>query len=286
MQTADAVQFAKLGIGTTGAPKGGIGSGLVFIEGTDNSATVSPHVQITTSADNYPLMTLYNRQHDRMGIAFDAYIDPALAGGAGDWASSDAGSNFLIFKVVDSLRFSHGAGVAAGSSLAWTLSGAIDTSGKWSFGPTASPAARVQITEPTIGNEVLRLQSTATNDDPNYRAFQARGATTDATVTSIFAHTITDNNTYLFTAHVVARRTGGTGGTTGDSASYIVRGSYKRNGAGPVQVAQGKSFTAEDQAGWDAAFAISGNDVQLQVTGAVNNNVTWHATLFIINLSS
>lgn len=151
----------------------------------------------------------------------------------------------------------------------------------------STPAARFHVTEPTAGNEAFRIETTATNDDPNYKVYQNRVATTDATVTTLQTIAITASNTYQIEARVQARRTGGTSGTAEDAASYVVRGTYKTvTGAVTLVGAVTADYTAEDQAGWDATLTISGTNVLVQVTGAANNNVTWHGTTIVSNLSS
>ena len=143
------------------------------------------------------------------------------------------------------------------------------------------------INEQTLGYEIFRLESVSTGDDPNYRAFQNRVATTDATVTAIHTIALNDDSVYLIHVYVAARRTGGTGGTAGDSAGYTIIGTFKRSAAGVATQIGGTIKTSqEDQAGWDTDFAVSVNDVLINVTGAVNNNVTWHTTVFLSNLSS
>ncbi len=143
------------------------------------------------------------------------------------------------------------------------------------------------INEQTLGNEVFRLESVSTGDDPNYRVFQNRVATTDATVTVIHTIALNDNSVYLIHAYVAARRTGGTGGTAGDSAGYTIIGTFKRSAAGvATQIGSTIKTSQEDQAGWDADFGVSGNNALINITGAVNNNVTWHTTVFLSNLSS
>lgn len=88
-------------------------------------------------------------------------------------------------------------------------------------------------------------------------------------------------------AHVAARRTGGSSGATGDCAGYVRRAVYKNTGAGPTLVGSVQdAFTAESQAGWDCTFTTSGNYVQVQVTGAANNNITWKVITFGTPLSS
>ena len=63
------------------------------------------------------------------------------------------------------------------------------------FGGDQTASARVHISEPTLGNEVFRIESVATNDDPSERVFQNRVATTDATVTTLHTYTIPASTT-------------------------------------------------------------------------------------------
>lgn len=138
------------------------------------------------------------------------------------------------------------------------------------------------VLEATIGDQVLLLTSTATNDDPNLTVTQGRAATTDATVTTLQTIAITASRTYQIEARVVARRTGGTAGTADDGASYVIHGSYTTK-AGTVTLlgALSATYTAEDQAAWDATLTISGANVLVRVTGALDNNVVWHSTTYV-----
>lgn len=151
----------------------------------------------------------------------------------------------------------------------------------------SAPACRFHLTESTIGNEVFRIESTATNDDPSDRFYHGRAATTDATVTTINTIAVAATTTVMIEAHVRARRTGGTSGTAEDAAGYIIAGTYK-NVAGTATLvgAVSADYTAEDQAGWDATLTASGGNVLLRVTGAANNNVTWHSTVRVMQVSS
>lgn len=131
----------------------------------------------------------------------------------------------------------------------------------------------------TLGNEVTRLTSTATNDDPTVSTYQNRVATTDATVTTLHTVALADNTAYSVDMVVLARRTGGTAGAAGDSALYHKRALVKRTSAGAA-VMVGTVIDVvpdrEDQAGWNCTIDVSGNDARGRVTGALNNDVTWH----------
>jgi hypothetical protein len=101
-----------VGIGTTAIPHGSTGYAKLAIEGT-NQSSAGPHIQTTTASDDYPLLQILSWIHDNVSINFDSYYDSA-------WKSSDAGSNFQIYKHSDTLKFRYDAGIAAGSALTWT----------------------------------------------------------------------------------------------------------------------------------------------------------------------
>lgn len=101
--------------------------------------------------------------------------------------------------------------------------------------------------------------------------------TTDATVTTLATLPLEDNATYQIVADVVARRTGGSAGTAGDGASYRRIGTFYRVSAGSATLIGSLStpHTAESQSGWDATLTVSGTDILVRVTGALNNSITW-----------
>lgn len=101
--------------------------------------------------------------------------------------------------------------------------------------------------------------------------------TTDDTATAVVTVAIPVTRTVLIEATVVGRRTGGTSGSTGDGAAYVLH-CVAKNIAGTVTIIdQSLTFTGEDQAGWDVDAAVSGTTIEIQVTGAVDNTVTWSA---------
>ena len=148
----------------------------------------------------------------------------------------------------------------------------------------------VSHTQATLGSAVLKLASTATNDDPTGTFYQNRVATTNATITTIHTFAIPTNTTVLITGYVYARRTGGTSGTAGDSSYYRLEYAAKDISGTVSQVASaaaGAGVTEfDDQAAWTCAFSISGTNVLLRVTGAANNNVTWHMEAWMRPLST
>lgn len=109
--------------------------------------------------------------------------------------------------------------------------------------------------------------------------FKAKTLTTDATVTPLQRILVDTNRTVYIHATVVARRTGGSAGTVGDSAWYVIDAGFK-NIAGTVTLIASIILNGgEDQPAWDLGFAISGNQAVLVGTGAANNNITWSSVV-------
>lgn len=161
------------------------------------------------------------------------------------------------------------------------------TASKFGIGTLTNPWLNLFLTQVTLGSAIYSLSSTATNDDPIEYLYQNRVATTDGTQTTIHTFTVPSSTSYMIEAYVTARRTGGSSGTAEDGAGYVIRGIYK-NTAGTVAIigAVNADFTAESQAGWDATFTTSGATVLCRVTGATNNNVTWHMTARVWQVAS
>ncbi len=148
------------------------------------------------------------------------------------------------------------------------------------------PTAVFEVVHDTEGEEIFKLMTQATNDDINYRVYQERVTTTDATVTTLDTIAITASYTYLLESRVVARRTGGVAGTADDGAVYIRRAMITtKSGTVTINATQ-DGLTQEDQAGWDCTLAVSGANILLRVTGAVDNNITWHSTTILQHLGS
>lgn len=102
--------------------------------------------------------------------------------------------------------------------------------------------------------------------------------TTDATVTPLQTIAIPTDSVMMIESYVTCRKTAGAGtGTIGDGNGYI-RTVTAKNVGGVVTIVTPiqSSFTAEDIAVFDATFAVSGTDIVLNVTGALNDDVTWN----------
>jgi hypothetical protein len=151
----------------------------------------------------------------------------------------------------------------------------------------SAPSAKLHVTQLTLGKEVFRAESVATNDDPNFRIFQQRAATTDATITTLHSITIPSSTTVLLTARVVARRTGGAAGTAEDGAAYVITGAFKNVAGTATQIGTTSVVSSfEDQAGWGCVFDVTAATARVRITGAINNNITWHSTVMMQNVGS
>lgn len=75
---------------------------------------------------------------------------------------------------------------------------------------------------------------------------------------------------------VTGRRTGGASGSDGDSAGYEISATFKRVGSTVSLVGSVvTTMASEDQVGWNCTLAANGQNVEVRVTGASGNNVTW-----------
>ena len=134
------------------------------------------------------------------------------------------------------------------------------------------------IVQATLGSEVLRLESTATNTDPNWSVIQARVATTDATPTLIWSETVPTNMVSQYEARVIARDTSGGSGL---SAGYIIVMTFASDGGATYYIGGSTLYSKEADAAWVCEIYFDGADqVGFRVTGKAATNITWHATIF------
>jgi len=144
---------------------------------------------------------------------------------------------------------------------------------------TSTPQSSLDVNGNSIFRGSISYQDAAAVP-ANYQMFQANVFTTDNTVTTLVAvPTVTDSTMYL-TAHIIARRTGGSAGAVGDGAVYK-REAFIKNIAGVVTIETLQtSYTSEDQNQWNATFIVSGSNILISVLGQVGNNINWSTTYF------
>ena len=147
----------NVGIGTNAIPKGSIGSAKLAMDGTDQS-TSGPHVQYSTSADNYPVFQQLNWSHNNVALSFDSYWD-------GTWkCGTSAGGCFQIYKIAGALVFNSSSTSTQGNSAGFTTAMAISQSGYVGIG-TSSPSYP------------LDVQTTLSSAISNYGYLNSGGST-------------------------------------------------------------------------------------------------------------
>lgn len=155
----------------------------------------------------------------------------------------------------------------------------LSSTGKLGIG-ISNPDNRLLAVEETIGSNVFGLYSFATTSFVRSQWKQGAVNTTDATLTTVCTFAMPSSSAVLLRAHVLGHRTGGTAGTADDSAVYVMTAAYKPVAGVPTIIgAATMDFQAEDQPAWNCQFVASGSSVLVRVTGAANNNITWHCTL-------
>lgn len=117
----------KVGIGTNAIPKGAVGAAKFAIEGTGASLN-GPHLQFTTSADNYPLSQFLHWSHDAVYHTYDAYFD-------GSWRSAtSAGGNFVEGKESGKYYWQYANNNTPGSAITWNNGIALTNTGTVGIG--------------------------------------------------------------------------------------------------------------------------------------------------------
>lgn len=120
--------------------------------------------------------------------------------------------------------------------------------------------------------------------------------TTDATELTALTYTIPDDAVATFRLGVRAMEL-----ASGDSAFMLFVGGFKRAGTGnataitsvqgnlPVHVLASDLFSlsidARDDEAWDADIVLSGNDLQVKVTGEASKTIEWNLRLEIDQFS-
>lgn len=95
--------------------------------------------------------------------------------------------------------------------------------------------------------------------------------TVDATPTTAATVLIAVNKARTISACVVGRKSDGT-----EYAAYQIVGLFGRSGGAPFQKGSTQVVVQiEDTAAWNADFAISGNDIVVQVTGVAATTIDW-----------
>lgn len=152
----------------------------------NNANYRGPHIEAYTNADAYPLFQQLNWTHDNISFNFDSYFDGT------NWRSSDAGSNFQIYKLNDTLKINYATGYAQNSLITWKNGLSLDTAGNWNFygnmnmgSSTAATDAFIEIGANGSGNRNAYIDFHGDNTYADYGLRIIRGnggANTDSNI--------------------------------------------------------------------------------------------------------
>ena len=148
-----------------------------------------------------------------------------------------------------------------------------------------SPASALHVYNSVLGDAAVTIESNAPVNNVKTVIKQNKVTTTDATPTTIHTSTIPSSTTVALDAIVVGRRTGGSAGTAEDSARYHLQAVFKNVAGTATLVGTINVLADEDQSSWDATFTPSSGDVLLEVTGAVNNDISWVVSVYRYEVS-
>jgi hypothetical protein len=141
------------------------------------SLEVRGNIATIPSADAYPTLQLFDYGHNNLAINFDSYY-------RNDWLSSNSGSNFRIYKIADTLRFSYASGVSQGSTIsAWSsennnIALVIDKNGGVAFNYIAGR----NTVRGTNGQDGGGFWLTDADDPANQKSYMGRGRTSERLV--------------------------------------------------------------------------------------------------------
>jgi len=115
----------------------------------------------------------------------------------------------------------------------------------------------------------------------NWEVFQSQVLTTDNTTTTAATVAVPTDTVMFIEARIVARRSGGSAGSSGDSAVYVRSAKFKNIGGTVSLLNLQTDYTSEDQGAWNGTLVVSGANALVSIKGASNNNVTWTVTYFV-----
>lgn len=149
----------------------------------------------------------------------------------------------------------------------------------------AAPAAKLHVNASALGNEVLRLTTPATNDDPNWYSKQNRIVTGNGTKTTLHTEAIPNNKMLAVHAIVSWFRTDAT--PTGNNGHAYLIAAFKNDGGTPGQI--GATTTVISVGTGTITIELVGGgvpDAIITVTGAGGATITWHVTAWFSTVGS
>lgn len=110
-------------------------------------ALTAPIMAAYVSTSQYPIYQQLNWLSDNIAQSFDGYWDNV------SWRSSNASSNYQLYKISNQFQFNYNATpTAAGSPITWSTAGYLDTSGILNWNKTIKTADTTDASSTTTGS--------------------------------------------------------------------------------------------------------------------------------------
>ena len=157
---------------------------------------------------------------------------------------------------------------------------------------SADPGMPVRATQQTVGNEVVRFESVATNDDPNYKMFQARATAAASSTTNVdFSLTASvptapcpASSVCIVEARTVCHCTSGSSCTAHDGGANISAMTVKNNG-GTISLLGAVTTPMASQIGASSltslTLSVSSPNARMAVVVPANFAHTCHLTFIV-----
>ena len=245
----------------------GLGTYSGVFSGSENSVSQCQAVRPTANEGG---IQITGHRNDLQGV----YCD----GGSGNGVGIDVSGTYnYVQGTVEEYDGGSGTGVQLGNDSALTYSHVHVRA--------LTSDTNLNDVSSGIGNDIWVNGDSWTNTGTRHDGWITRVAaelrTTTATTTTIDTIPLEDLNQYHIRATFVGNQE-----SSNNGASYVRDGTFYRNGGNATQEGSTTDVhTAETTAGWEVSFAVSGNNVLVQVVSTAVN-MRWGCTVQYINMSS
>jgi hypothetical protein len=183
--------------------------------------------------------------------------------------------NFGANNLVTTGYVSAGSSPASAGNIRLPASGTVNANGALSLQTAGTSVITIDSSTQITLASTDTIEATATYGD--FYTYLREVSTTDATVTSLFTWTITDEAVSLVDVAITAVKSDGTAG-----ASYKRSMTFRRDGGTVASIGSVRdNATDENTAGWDVTIDNSTSTGRVRVTGEAATTIRWVATIRI-----